>query len=321
MSPKSRETRGTNEAVVGGTDEQKANEWGHKDYIYNREEQADDDTPTLLLDVPVLKVDEINLEVEDLRAHVSLRAELADLEKINVGVDIYLDKVKLDIKGLEAQALLKIKLDRVLGTLDRALGAIDTNPQILNRVVEQDVDSIPQRAQDAAGQVSEAAQRTGDVSDQVTYETERAAGSPLDETDDEVGRTVQRAGDESGNMADMAGDGLAESSEVEGEEPTGALAGVQIEEEYIDERGRIVGRGRDESGNVVEEVLNEEGDVLDPSMPEGEDQESEDEDDGKLDATDAARRKANELGVKLSDVRGTGSSGRVLVKDVERAVR
>ena len=318
MSPKSRETRGTNEAVVGGTDEQKANEWGHKDYIYNREEQADDDTPTLLLDVPVLKVDEINLEVEDLRAHVSLRAELADLVKINVGVDIYLDKVKLDIKGLEAQALLKIKLDRVLGTLDRALGAIDTNPEILNRVVEQDVDSTPQRAEDAAGQVSEAAQVTGDVSDRVTYETERAAGSPLDETGDEVGRTVQRAGDESGNMA---GNGLAEPREVEGEEPTGALAGVQIEEEYIDEQGRIVGRGRDESGNVVEEVLNEEGDVLDPGMAEGEDRESEDDANGKLDATDAARRKANELGVKLSDVRGTGSNGRVLVKDVERAAR
>src|SRR3712207_7681587 len=49
-----------------------------------------------VLDVPVLNVDEINLEVEDLRAHVSLRAELADLVKINVGVDIYLDKVKLE---------------------------------------------------------------------------------------------------------------------------------------------------------------------------------------------------------------------------------
>jgi hypothetical protein len=318
VSPKSRETQGTNESVAGGADEQQANEWGHKDYITNREEQADDNTPTLMLDIPVLNVDEINLEVEDLRAHVSLRAELADLVKINVGVDIYLDKVKLDIKGLEAQALLKIKLDRVLGTLDRALGAIDTNPQILNRVVEQDVDSTPQRAEDAAGQVSEAAQVTGDVSDQVSYEAERAAGSPLDETGDEVRRTVQRAGDESGNMA---WNGLAEPSEVEGEEPTGALAGVQIEEEYIDELGRIVGRGRDESGNVVEEVLNEEGDVLDPSMPEGEDRESEDAEDGKLDATDAARRKANELGVKLSDVRGTGSNGRVLVKDVERAAR
>jgi pyruvate/2-oxoglutarate dehydrogenase complex dihydrolipoamide acyltransferase (E2) component len=78
---------------------------------------------------------------------------------------------------------------------------------------------------------------------------------------------------------------------------------------------------RDGSGNLVEEVLDEEGDVLDLSIPEEEDLESEDEDDGKVDATDAARRKAGELGVKLSDVKGTGSNGRVLVKDVEKAAK
>jgi pyruvate/2-oxoglutarate dehydrogenase complex dihydrolipoamide acyltransferase (E2) component len=47
----------------------------------------------------------------------------------------------------------------------------------------------------------------------------------------------------------------------------------------------------------------------------------ESEDDGEVNATDAARRKAGELGVNLSDVRGTGSGGRVLVKDVEKAAK
>lgn len=45
------------------------------------------------------------------------------------------------------------------------------------------------------------------------------------------------------------------------------------------------------------------------------------EDAGEVDATDAARRKAGQLGVKLSEVRGTGSNGRVLIKDVEKAAR
>ena len=45
------------------------------------------------------------------------------------------------------------------------------------------------------------------------------------------------------------------------------------------------------------------------------------EDAGEVDATDAARRKADQMGVKLSEVRGTGSNARVLVKDVERAAR
>ena len=45
------------------------------------------------------------------------------------------------------------------------------------------------------------------------------------------------------------------------------------------------------------------------------------EDAGEVDATDAARRKVGQLSVKLSEVRGTGSNGRVLIKDVERTAR
>ena len=36
--------------------------------------------------------------------------------------------------------------------------------------------------------------------------------------------------------------------------------------------------------------------------------------------TEATQRRAKELGVDISDVKGTGSQGRVLVKDVEAAV-
>jgi pyruvate/2-oxoglutarate dehydrogenase complex dihydrolipoamide acyltransferase (E2) component len=337
VSSRSRETQGTNEPISSSTDEQKTNEWGHEGYISDRDEQVGDDTRTLVLDVPVLNIDEIDLEVEDLRAHISLRAELADFVKINVGVDVYVNKVKLDIKGMEAQALLKIDLDRVLGTLDRALEAIDKNPQILNRVVgvdspiggssqgvsqsdwktEQDVDRTSQQ-EDAAGQVGEAAQRPSDVSDRATNDTEQTTSSLLNEAGDKVGRPAQRPVDDYGNVTEPAPN---ESNEVGGEEATGTLTDLPLEEEYIDERGRIVGRARDESGNVVEEVLDEEGDVLDLGMPEEEDWESEAEDDGKVEATDAARRKADELGVKLSEVKGTGSRGRILVRDVEKAAR
>ena len=39
----------------------------------------------------------------------------------------------------------------------------------------------------------------------------------------------------------------------------------------------------------------------------------------KPEATDAATRRAEELGIDLSSARGTGAGGRVLVKDVEAA--
>ena len=59
--------------------------------------------PDVLLDVPVLKVDEIDLTVEGLRAHVAVLAELADLVKLSVGADVGLDKVEFTIKSVEAR--------------------------------------------------------------------------------------------------------------------------------------------------------------------------------------------------------------------------
>lgn len=41
--------------------------------------------------------------------------------------------------------------------------------------------------------------------------------------------------------------------------------------------------------------------------------------DEQPEATEAAQRRAEELGVDLSDVKGTGSRGRILVTDVEAA--
>ena len=91
-----------------------------------------EDDADVVLDIPVLNVEELDLEVEELRAHISARAELAGFLSINVGVDAYVDKVKLNIKGVEAQVQLKVKLERILGSIDRALQAIEKNPQLLD---------------------------------------------------------------------------------------------------------------------------------------------------------------------------------------------
>jgi pyruvate/2-oxoglutarate dehydrogenase complex dihydrolipoamide acyltransferase (E2) component len=73
---------------------------------------------------------------------------------------------------------------------------------------------------------------------------------------------------------------------------------------------------------MFEEIQDEEGNVLDPNASEEvEDQEAKDEDASEVRATAAAKRKARELGVRIYDVKGTGSGGRILVKDVEKAAR
>ena len=181
-----------------------------------RVETTSEDDADVILDVPVLNVEELDLEVEELRAHISARAELVGFLDINVGVDAYVDKVKLRIKGVEAQVQLKVKLERILGSIDRALQAIDNNPQLL--------DPDFRRSQDTADEETD------------------------EETDGE--------------------DGPRELTAAPG---AGGPAGEP---------------GRDGPG---------------PG------------------ATPAASKKAEELGLVLSTLEGTGAGGRVLVRDVLRA--
>jgi hypothetical protein len=94
------------------------------------------DEPDVLLDVTELRVDEISLEVEDLTARVSLQANVLDLLKLHVGVDATLGGVQLTIKGVEAQVLLKVRLDNVARIIDRVLTTIDNNPQIIGQLTE-----------------------------------------------------------------------------------------------------------------------------------------------------------------------------------------
>ena len=91
--------------------------------------------PDVLLDVPQLRVEELILEVEDLRAHVSVQADVLNLLRLSVGADVQLGGVHLDIKGVEAQALLKVRLDKVAEIINRVLATIDRNPGIVDQIV------------------------------------------------------------------------------------------------------------------------------------------------------------------------------------------
>jgi hypothetical protein len=90
--------------------------------------------PDLLLSVPVIKVDRIHLELESLDAAVALKAKVLDLVGLTVGVDAHLGKLRLDIEGVEAQALAKVRLDRVAAVVDRVLTAIDRNPELVENL-------------------------------------------------------------------------------------------------------------------------------------------------------------------------------------------
>jgi hypothetical protein len=88
-------------------------------------------TPDVVLDVPHVAVESITLEVDSLRARISLDARLADLVHLHVGVDAEVERVALEIKGVEAEAHLRAHLDNVVRIVDRALRTVDEHPEIL----------------------------------------------------------------------------------------------------------------------------------------------------------------------------------------------
>ena len=178
--------------------------------------------PDLVIDVPSLGIDELDLEVDDLHLRVSIQADLADMVKLNVGINADLKGVKLEAKGIDARALVTARLDNVRAILSQALTTLDNNPGIL-----KDLARVAEEAPAGARALEGAAGTMGDAS----------PGS--------------------------------------GEEGT--------------------------TGNA------EPG--------------AEERADDAADATEAAKKKAEELGADLSNVEGSGADGRILVRDVISATR
>jgi hypothetical protein len=107
---------------------------------------AQEETPArqdvdVLLDVSELEVDRIKLTVKDLRAHISVVAELASLISLQVGIDARLDEVELEIEGVRAKVLLKVRLDDVRAILKEALETVAEHPEIL-RILTRALDEV-----------------------------------------------------------------------------------------------------------------------------------------------------------------------------------
>ncbi|WP_157779078.1 hypothetical protein [Micromonospora sp. WMMA2032] len=129
--------------------------------------------PDVVLQIPQAKVEQIYVEVDNLDASVALRARLGSLLQLDVGVQAQLGTVKIDIKGVEAEAMLEVRLEELRGILDSALHTIERNPQIIEslvKTVDTAVNQVGQTAQQALG-----------------------PQGPLARTLDHVGQTAQEA--------------------------------------------------------------------------------------------------------------------------------
>ncbi|MFC3503681.1 hypothetical protein ACFOOK_22280 [Micromonospora krabiensis] len=122
--------------------------------------------PDVLLDVPDLHVGSIRLAVDGLDVDLSLRARLANLLQLDAGVHVRLEAVEIDIEDVRAQALLTVRLERLVQILDRALTTIDQNPHLVETIANSAQAALGD-ADQAARQMTGSTQNLGKVVDQL----------------------------------------------------------------------------------------------------------------------------------------------------------
>lgn len=323
----------------------------YEDYtIIDPGEISDTDEPDVVVDIPVVKVDEIHFQLDDLEARVSLHAEVLDLVKLSVGVHVELGKVELDIKGVEAQALLRARLDHVTAIIDRVLTTLDRNPEVL-KSIGRTLEPVGKGAGKAVGEVGEGAgsavedigegaegavEDVGEGAGQAVGEVGEGAGKAVGEVGEGANQAVGQVGEGAGRAVGGLGEGAGQVVGGLGQGGLGAVAelGADGSSGGAGNGGQGGNGGKDASGGQIArqiaKILAKE--IGSAATDEAKDlglaathkarelgQRRRDRRAAKHNATEAALRKAEELGLDVEDVEGTGAEGRVTVHDVEKA--
>jgi hypothetical protein len=169
------------------------------------DQDPDGQEPDVVLDVPELEVDRITLEVRDLRAHVSILVELANLLNISVGVDARLDEVKLEIEGVEAEVHLVARLKNVRAILVKALETIGEHPEILRILARSLTQVVRETLEGTLGTLDSALEslEVGDTVDEELLgslgEVRSALEDVLDRSDRAVGAAQEALGEGQGD--------------------------------------------------------------------------------------------------------------------------
>jgi hypothetical protein len=169
----------------------------------------------VLLNVEELEVDKIKLTVRGLRAHVSVLAELASLVNLQVGVDARLDEVELEIDGVRAKVLLKVRLDEVRAILNHALNTVAEHPEILRALTRALNELVSGLVGDALGTLENVlgSLNVGDTVDELLKGRLEDARDTLQEVLDQAGDQAQEAvgsgtggGPQAGSLPSAAGE-------------------------------------------------------------------------------------------------------------------
>src|SRR5215217_4979707 len=149
------------------------------------------------VNAPVVKVDEIKFELDDLRAHLAVLAEAGHFVQISAGAGVRLGKVELEIKGVETQALLEARLQNVSKILERVVMSLERNPELLQ--------SVGEALGDVGGGAHDLLSDTGDVV--------KSAGKGAESAVQDVGRGAGQGVAGIGEGAEQGVEGLGQGAQ------------------------------------------------------------------------------------------------------------
>ena len=216
---------------------------------------------------------------------------------------------------------------------EAAQAAQDTAGQAAGQAQEAAGQATDQAGQ-VAGQAQEAAggaaQQAQDTAGQAAGQAQEAVGQATDQAGQVAGQATDQAGQVAGQAQDAVG-GLTGGGDEEGQGGGGPLGGVtdqvgqaaqgvqdtagqaagQAQEaagQATDQAGQVAGQAQDAAGGTAQQAQDTAGQAA------GQATGGDGAEEPKI--TNAARRKADEMGVDISKIQGTGSGGLITIKDV-----
>jgi hypothetical protein len=163
--------------------------------------------PDVLLDVPNLSIEQLTVDVNNLQVHLALDAQLANLLHLTAGADARIDNVRIDLRGVRAQATLIVRLENVRAIIERTLQTLDNNPQLVTQLLStvdntvNTVGGVANNTVSTVGGVATSLLRNGQVLN--------LAGAGLTEvshTLNAAGQTVRQVTDRGGQALEVVTD-------------------------------------------------------------------------------------------------------------------